>query len=209
MSYQHYRPPSPFSLPVVTKNILIINVLLFIFSNYFIKNIDLNQYLNLYSFGLPNFKPHQMITHMFMHADFSHLIFNMFGLYIFGAKLESVWGPKRFINFYLLCGIFAALSQLLFCYLTDRPAIMLGASGAIAGLLGASGVLFPNTEIYFQMFIPIKIKYLVLLFFATNWYNGYLLSNNDNVAHFAHLGGLLTGIIIVLIWNRTNRSSLY
>ena len=102
MNYQNYRPLGFGDIPFVTKNLIIVNILVFVFSNFVIKTIDLNSYLNLYPFSSNNFKPHQFITHMFMHADFSHLIFNTFGLYLFGPKLESLWGPKRFINFYLI-----------------------------------------------------------------------------------------------------------
>ncbi|MES2130720.1 MAG: rhomboid family intramembrane serine protease [Bacteroidota bacterium] len=208
MSYQQYRPLSPFELPLITKNLLLINVLLFVFTTYIIKPINLHHYLDLYYFTLPGFKPHQFITHMFMHADLRHLFFNMLGLYMFGSLLESVWGSKRFINFYLLCGIFAALSQLLFCYVSGQPAILLGASGAVSGLLGATGVLFPNREVYLYFF-PVKVKYLVPFFFAVSWYSGYQSLTGDNTAHFAHVGGLVAGIIIVLIWNKTNRNTLY
>lgn len=208
MSYQQYRPLSPFELPLVTKNILLINVLLFVFTTYIIKPINLNHYLDLYYFTLPGFKPHQFITHMFMHADLRHLFFNMLGLYMFGSLLESVWGSKRFINFYLLCGIVAALSQFLFCYVSGQPAVLLGASGAVSGLLGATGVLFPNREVYLYFF-PVKVKYLVPFFFAVSWYSGYQSLASDNTAHFAHVGGLVAGIIIVLLWNKTNRNTLY
>lgn len=210
MSYHQYRPLNPNELPLVTKNIIIINVLLYIFSHFIISNIDIGKYLNLYYFSLPSFKPHQLITHMFMHANIGHILFNMIGLYIFGANLENLWGPKRFLNFYLVCGLAAAFAQIIFCYVSNTPSIMLGASGAIAGLMGASWVLFPNTEISFAFFpIPFKLKYFVPLYIFISWYSGYNAYYGDNTAHFAHIGGLLTGAIIVLIWNKTNRNSFY
>jgi len=209
MSYQPYRPLGPFDLPLVTKNLLLINVLLFVFTNYVIRSINLNHYLDLYYFTSSGFKPHQFITHMFMHANLRHLLFNMLGLYMFGPLLESLWGSKRFINFYLLCGMFGALAQLLFIYLKGEPSVLLGASGAISGLLGATGLLFPNREVNIYFLFPIQLKYLVPVFFAISWYSGYNAMNGDNVAHFAHIGGLVAGIIIVLIWNKTKRDTFY
>lgn len=203
----YYRPLSPLDLPLITKNLLVINILLFVFSSYVIRTINLHQYLDLYYVTMPGFKPHQVITHMFMHANFRHLLFNMIGLYMFGPMLEEIWGSKRFINFYLVCGLVAAIFQMAFCYLTNQPSIILGASGAIAGLMGATGTLFPNKEIYLYFF-PIKLKYFVPLFFAASWYMGYH-SLGGPVAHFAHAGGLVAGIIYVLIRNKTNRNTFY
>jgi membrane associated rhomboid family serine protease len=204
MSYQNYRPLGAGDIPFITKNLIIINVLIFVFSNFIITSNDLNTYLDLYPFSSDNFKPHQFITHMFMHASISHLVFNMFGLYLFGSNLENLWGAKRYINFYLLCGLIASFGQIAFSYYTHQGAILLGASGAIAGLLGATGFLFPNSEISLFMFPPIKYKYFVPLYVAVSWYKGY--HQFDNTAHFAHIGGLISGIIIVIIWNKTNKN---
>jgi membrane associated rhomboid family serine protease len=207
MSYQNYRPLGVGEIPIITKNLIIINVLLFVFCNFIIKGVDLNHFLNLYTYNTGNFKPYQLITHMFMHADFGHLIFNMFGLYLFGSKLENLWGQKRYINFYLICGLAASIIELAFLYYKNETGILLGASGAIAGLLGATAYLFPNSEISLFMFPPIKFKYFVPIYFAVSLYRGF--AQADNIAHFAHIGGLIAGVIIVFIWNRTNRKNLY
>ncbi len=207
MSYQNYRPLSFGEIPFITKNLIIVNAIFFVFCNYIIKTIDLNHFLNLYTYNTGNFKPYQLITHMFMHVDFSHLIFNMFGLYLFGSKLENLWGQKRYLNFYLICGLIAGLIEIAFLYYINKPGVLLGASGAIAGLLGATAYLFPNSEISLFMFPPIKFKYFVPIYIVASLYRGF--SQFDNIAHFAHLGGLFAGIIIVIIWNKTNRKNLY
>jgi membrane associated rhomboid family serine protease len=209
MSYQNYRPLSFGEIPFVTKNLIIINVLLFVFTNYVIRTVDFNAYLDLHTINTGGFKPHQFVTHMFMHASISHLAFNMFGLYLFGSKLESLWKSKRYINFYLVCGLAAAAVQFAVYYYTNQPAVMLGASGAIAGLMGATGYLFPNSDISLFMFPPIKYKYFVPLYFVASWYRGYMAAPGDNTAHFAHIGGLVAGIIIVFIRNKTNKQDFY
>lgn len=178
------------------------------------------------------FRPYQILTHMFMHAGFSHIFFNMYGLYIFGSILERVWGPKRFVEFYFMTGLGAMLLYTgvqalqiynITGYLAPSNILVqegsqayniinssvLGASGAIFGILTAFAMLFPNTELYLMFIpIPIKAKYLVGGYVLLELYSG--LSNNptDNVAHFAHLGGALVGFIVIKIWNR-NRNSLY
>jgi membrane associated rhomboid family serine protease len=204
MSYHNHRPLGIGEIPFITKNLIIINVLLFVFTTYIIHAVDLRPYLSLYTYNTGNFKPHQLITHMFMHSGWSHLLFNMFGLYMFGSHLENYWGPKRYINFYLLCGLIASFCQLAFLYSHNTPAVLVGASGAVAGLLGATGYLFPNSEVGLFMFPPIKYRYFVPIYFAVSWYKGYM--QEDHTAHFAHVGGLVAGIIIVLIWNKTNKN---
>ena len=177
------------------------------------------------------FAPYKIATHMFAHAPnmFFHIIFNMFGLYMFGKILENVWGGKRFLFFYFACGVGAAICHLIIQYLrcesllsavlTDNAAAIakysgaispaLGASGAVMGIFAAFAYLFPNTELFIMFIpIPIKAKWAVLGFAAYDLFGG--VSNaGDNVAHFAHLGGALTGFIIVLIWNKKNRHRFY
>jgi rhomboid-like protein len=182
------------------------------------------------------FKPYQIATHMFAHAAYSgnrivfyHILFNMFALWMFGRILENVWGGKRFLLFYLLCGVGAAICQLTIQYfrceellaaaLTNSPrtseligAVVpaVGASGAIMGIFAAFGYLFPNTELFIMFIpIPVKAKWAVLGMAAIDLFGGIANFGGDNVAHFAHLGGAITGFIIVLIWNRRNRRRFY
>ena len=162
--------------------------------------IDLYRYLDLFPISTEYFKPHQFITYMFMHADLSHIFLNMLAVYMFGSILESLWGPKRFLNFYLLCGLGAAALQLAISAFNNEYTILLGASGSVFGLLLAFAMMFPNTELQLYFVIPVKAKYLVIGYALFELYNGFF--TNDNVAHFAHLGGLVMGIIIMLIWKR-------
>jgi rhomboid-like protein len=185
---------------MVVKNILIINIVLFAAKFLLSNTIDLDRYLDLYPIGTPNFKPHQFITYMFMHADLSHIFLNMLGVYMFGSILENIWGAKRFINFYLLCGLGAAALQLGISSFNNEFTILLGASGSVFGLLVAFAMMFPNTELQLYFIIPVKAKYLVIGYSLFELYNGFFA--NDNVAHFAHLGGLAVGIIMMLIWKR-------
>ncbi len=236
-----YRPSGFGHLPVVTKNIIIINVLLFVLTLLLeqTQHIDLNKYLGLHYHLAPDFQPHQFITYLFMHGGFSHLLFNMFGVYIFGQVLEQVWGPKRFLIFYIVTGLGAAITQYIINHfqitevlaevnsiiantrdpqqIADMIAekeyylnnnIIIGASGSLFGLLGAFGMLFPNRLLYLYFFIPIKAKWMVIAYGAIELFSG--ISNNpmDNVAHFAHLGGLFVGLILVLIWRR-DRTQFY
>lgn len=198
MSYQEFKPRQFQQIPVVVKNILIINIILFFGS--WVLGEQLHRYLDLYPIGHPYFKPYQFITYMFMHADMFHIFFNMIGLYMFGSILEGIWGPRRFLNFYLLCGLGAAALQLGISYFNDQFTILLGASGAVFGLLVAFAMMFPNTELYLYFAIPIKAKYLVIGYGLFELYNGFF--SHDNIAHFAHLGGLAVGVIIILIWKR-------
>ncbi|MCF8424848.1 MAG: rhomboid family intramembrane serine protease [Bacteroidia bacterium] len=200
MSYQEFKPRQFQELPMVVKNILIINVVLFIAKFLLSNTIDLDRYLDLYPIGTPNFKPHQFITYMFMHADLSHIFLNMLGVYMFGSILENIWGAKRFLNFYLLCGLGAAALQLAISTINNEFTILLGASGSVFGLLVAFAMMFPNTELQLYFIIPVKAKYLVIGYSLFELYNGFFA--NDNVAHFAHLGGLAVGIIMMLIWKR-------
>ena len=200
MSYQEFKPKQFQQLPLVVKNILIINVVLFVAKYLLSNSIDLDRCLDLFPIGTPNFKPHQFITYMFMHADISHIFLNMLGVYMFGSILENIWGAKRFLNYYLLCGLGAAALQLAISTFNNEYTILLGASGSVFGLLVAFAMMFPNTELQLYFVIPVKAKYLVIGYSLFELYNGFFA--NDNVAHFAHLGGLAVGIIIMLIWKR-------
>lgn len=280
MSYQQFRPSQLSLLPPVVKNLLIINGIFFLADQVLSDRLGWSfvDNLGLYYPTSEHFRPFQFITHLFMHGSFLHILSNMFALWMFGNILENVWGGKRFLVFYLITGLGAALihtlvtgyevhqikaaidlyaaspniddfellvkkyqmfaseevrSQINGIYSNwrfdlsnpqvaqqsvevahellkgkvDVPTV--GASGAVFGVLLAFGMLFPNTILYIYFAIPMKAKYFVLLYMAFEFYAG--LSNNpsDNVAHFAHLGGALFGFILVKIWNKHNRKTLY
>lgn len=210
--------------PPIVKNLIIINVLLLIAT--YLTGDFLYQYLSLFYFESPFFKPYQLITHMFMHGGIWHLFFNMYTLWIFGSVLENVWGSKKFFIYYMVTGIGAALFHSLVIYFqvnaleadlangiisarNSITAIMqtptVGASGAIYGLLLAYGMLFPNNELRL-IFPPIalKAKWFVLIFGAIELTLG-LTNSGSNIAHFAHLGGMIFGLILILIWKKKNR----
>jgi len=192
---------------------------------------DLTEWGALHYWKSPLFKPHQIITHMFMHDPQSilHILFNMLVLWMFGAILENYWGAKRFINFYMICGIGAAIAQMVMIPWEVTRAVhaayppelwdeaiqfqlehfsMMGASGAIMGVMAAFAYLFPNTELLiFLVPIPVKAKYLIPIYVLIDIFGG--ISGGDNVAHFAHLGGALVGILLVIFQNRNNRRNFY
>lgn len=202
-----FRTRIPQNFPPVVKNLLIINALVFAAQLLFAqKGTDLVEYGGLFHWHLADFKPYQFFTHMFMHGGWMHILFNMFGLWMFGRVLENIWGPKRFLLFYFICGFVAAVAQ----QAVGGFEVAIGASGAIMGIFAAFAYLFPNTELYI-MFIPfpIKAKWAVLGLAAIALFSGVANVAGDNVAHFAHLGGAATGFIIVLIWNKTNRKTFY
>jgi len=227
------------SMPPVVKNLLIINALVYIAQITFGKNgsIDIEGLFALHDVRSLLFKPWQLVTYMFLHSptDITHIIFNMFALWMFGRVLENVWGAKRFLFFYMMCGIGAGLLHLGTLYYEMTPlwesfkrdytpeqqqqildsgrfiidSATLGASGAIFGCLAAFGYLFPNSLIYVYMAFPIKAKWFVLIYAGIELWMGVRNSAGDSVAHFAHLGGALVGFLIVFIWNKTRRRSLY
>ncbi|MFT3932388.1 MAG: rhomboid family intramembrane serine protease [Chitinophagaceae bacterium] len=201
-----------FSLPPVIKNLMIINALVWLAQIAAIKQgIYLEEYGALLPIGSGQFKGWQLITYMFMHEAvninggivLAHIGFNMLGLWIFGTDLEYYWGPKRFLIFYLLCGVFAGIAQLL----VSPSGYTIGASGAVMGVSVACAYLFPNKELYIYALFPVKIKYLVPFYVLMDLFSGF--GSNDGVAHFAHLGGALAGFLIVLYWNRSNRKDFY
>ena len=187
--------------PVVL-NLIIINALVFVAQMVLDKTMNFTDMLALYPYNSGLFKPYQLVTHMFAHGGFFHILFNMYALWMFGSVLERVWGPKRFLIFYLACGLGAAVAQMFI----GQPAI--GASGAVMGLLAAFAYLFPNTQFYILPFpFPIKAKYMVAIYAAIDLFGGLHPGATDNIAHFAHLGGLVMGFILVIIWNKTNKKT--
>lgn len=210
MSYQEFRPRQFQQIPVVVKNILIINVILFVAQEIMMASsgIDLAQYLALAPLNTAYFKPYQFITYMFMHGSLSHIFFNMFGVYMFGSILENIWGSKRFLNYYLLCGLGAAALQVGIYYMNGEFSYLLGASGALFGLLVAFAMMFPNTYLNIYFLIPVKAKYLVTAYGLFELLGGLMNREGDNISHFGHLGGLIVGAIIMLIWKR-NKTFFY
>jgi len=207
-----YRAPGSSSLPPVVKNLLIVNVLVWLAQVTFVyqENYYLEYYGALHPLQSGDFKIWQPITYMFMHdtRGFSHILFNMFTLWMFGRILENFWGSKRFFQFYIICGIFAAVAHLI----TSKEASAVGASGAIMGLMAGFTYLFPNTELYFFFIpVPIKAKYIIPGFMALDLFGAISPRDGDNVAHWAHLGGAIAGLVIVLIWNKSkgNRRNFY
>lgn len=203
-----------FNLPTVTKNIIIINVLVAIITNLVYP--EWTYFLGLHLVGTNGFKGWQIITSMFVHFGWFHLFFNMFTLYMFGTRLEQIWGPKKFLNFYLICGLGATiLSSAVYYYqlqsgtLGQLP-LMAGASGAIYGLLVAFAMYWPNTELYLMFIpIPVKAKYAVIFFAFLELSLQIADFSWDNIGHLAHLGGALFGFLLVKYWNKTNRTTLY
>jgi len=266
-------------LPPVVKNLLIINGLFYLATMAAGKafNIDLTKILALHYVGASDFRPYQYITYMFMHnpTNFSHILFNMFALWMFGNTIENVWGSKRFLIYYMLTGIGAAIVYTFWIHFEINPVVqavdhflnnpslegfasfrnseyfivanydiqngfndfvnnynrlitydknaalqeairfmgdykesylnahtVLGASGAVYGILLAFGMMFPNQILYLYFAIPVKAKWLVLGFGLLELYSGISPNPGDNVAHFAHLGGMLIGLIIILYWKK-------
>ena len=205
MSYNNrYGNSFQRTTPVVL-NLVIINALVFFLQMMFDgDNEQLTAKLALFPYESPFFKPYQLVTHMFTHGGIGHLFFNMFALWMFGSMLERSWGPKRFFIFYFACGLAAAAAHLI---LENAPAV--GASGAIMGLFGAFAYLFPNTElIIFPFPVPVKAKWAVAVMAAIDLFSG-IAPGASNVAHFAHLGGLAMGLLLVIIWNKTNKRTFY
>lgn len=212
------------------------------------QGIDVTQHFGLHYFKSEAFRPYQMVTYMFLHSfSITHLLFNMFAVWMFGRVLESVWGSKRFLIYYLVTGIGAGLVQLLVAHLRLQPlygmvdaeqlayiwsngydilmsgqnftdpisakinlltnVTTVGASGAVFGVLLAFGMLFPNTELMLLFPpIPIKAKWFVLFYGLFELYSGLANNPSDNVAHFAHLGGMLFGFILIKYWKKTSNT---
>ena len=270
--------PSPFGMPPVVKNLLIINVLFFFASIvlYSRLGIRIEDYLGLHVPAAEYFRPYQLITYMFLHAypQPSHLFFNMFALFMFGRMLEMVWGPKRFLLYYMVTGVGAGLIQMLVQMIEVQPVLnavtyylnnpshenllaffgqtpminqnayiafenaynglintnpelaiglskeyvynygldyarylnlyaTVGASGAVFGILLAFGMLFPNTVLFLMIPpMPIKAKYFVIIYGVVELFLGVANFSGDNVAHFAHLGGMLFGFFLIRYWRK-------
>jgi membrane associated rhomboid family serine protease len=269
---QQYSPAGFSLLPPVVKNLLIINGLFFLatisFNTAF--GIDLDNLLGLHYFKSELFRPYQFVTYMFLHGNISHVVMNMFALWMFGYLLENVWGSKRFLTYYMITGIGAALVQTLVNWwdfssiqaaavaYSDNPTLdgfigfvkhyypnyyegegtvrnfinqwtlsrhspgfagqsldyvgqlmklqidvpTIGASGAVFGILLAFGMMFPNMLVYVYFLFPVKAKWIVIIYGALELYSGFSNNPSDNVAHFAHLGGMIFGFFLILYWRK-------
>lgn len=195
-----YSPQGFSMLPPAVKNLLIINVIVFLAELVLERRVAGGIYITNLLALQPMFSGHfhvwQLATYMFMHASFDHLFFNMFALWMFGYVLENYWGSRRFLFYYLMCGIGAGLLNMLVC-----NGSCVGASGAVYGILLAFGMMFPNERIYLYFLLPIKAKWFVIGYAAIELFEGVFRSF-DGVAHFAHLGGMLVGLLLILYWRK-------
>ena len=219
------------SIPLITKNLLLINLLAFV--GYLVlrgQGFDINQNFGLHFFLASDFHIYQFLTYMFLHANLEHIFFNMFALWMFGCVMERVWGPKRFLFYYLVCGIGAGMLQevaqfadLYFSVnqsgqevsvgqlLTELSPLdrhnlnglnMVGASGAVYAILLAFGMTFPNERIFiFPLPIPIKAKWFIAFYIVIELFSA-LATQHSQIAHFAHLGGMLFGFLLIRYWRR-------
>lgn len=206
----NFRFTRPERFPPVVKNLIIVNVLIWIAQLSLDSQLDITNRGALWPVSTPMFRPYQLVTTMFLHGPFFHILFNMFMLYSFGRILENVWGGKKLLIYYMACGIGASATHLIMQEIMGGYAPAIGASGAIMGVMVAFAYLFPNTELMiFPLPIPIKAKWVVMGYVALDLFGGFGQVQGDNTAHFAHIGGALVGFIILLIWNKTNRKTLY
>lgn len=199
--------------PPVIKNLLIINGVVFLLQKMIIGPMSigelpgwyiLNRWFALNPIGgidpagmEYNFQIWQLITYQFMHGDFFHILFNMFILWMFGIEIENMWGSKKFLYFYLLCGVVAGLAHILINPLiSGHGAFTVGASGAITGVMVAFAMMFPNRLIFLYFLIPVKAKYFIGFLIILDI---LLISNPDNIARIAHVGGALTGFLFVIL----------
>ena len=193
-----------FRTPPVVKNLIIANTLIFL-ATWLLPQaaIIADRFFALHWFGSPLFHSYQYITYMFLHGGFGHLFFNMFALWMFGRTLEYELGSRRFIIYYLVCGVGAALIQMLVAWLTGELGIVLiGASGAVMGVLLAFGVMHPNEVlIMFPIPVPVKAKWFVIGYAALELFYG-ATGRAAGIAHFAHVGGMLWGYLLLLYWKR-------
>ena len=196
---EQFRPTGFRLLPTMVKHLLIINGLCYLADYVLLKQgvVNLNYYLGIWSLSTGNFRIWQPLTYMFMHGSFDHLFFNMFSLWMFGSALENYWGSKRFLFYYLVCGIGAGLLNML----VPGVHVSVGASGAVYALLLAFGMIWPNNYVYLYFLVPIKNKWFIIGMILIELFEG-IFRSSDGIAHFAHLGGMLIGFLIIMYWKR-------
>lgn len=192
----------------VVKQLLIINVIFYVFAVYITPNIY--NLLPLQYFTSEGFQPFQLITSMFMHSNNGpmHILFNMMSLFFLGPMVEQVMGSKNFLIFYLICGLAANLAHWAMIYLgVINPVAVVGASGAIMGVFAAFAYYFPNVKLMLLFPpIPIKAKYMMVGLIAFDLYSG-LSGSSLGIANFAHLGGVFSGLLLVLFWSKFDNSN--
>jgi membrane associated rhomboid family serine protease len=231
-----YRPSGFATIPLVIKNLLIINVLVFILMSFLERaGSRIPGLLMMHYFQSEDFRPHQMVTHMFMHGSFMHLFGNMLSLWVFGSMLEGVWGPKRFLIFYMVTGVGAALCDQIYLGATrfgdirdfqalyestgdlralqvanflKESFVTLGASGAVYGVLMGAALLFPNTEVYLYFAIPLKIKWLAIIMGVGELFATISANPGDNINHFVHLSGMAFSFVLIQLWKK-KRNTFY
>ena len=215
------------NIPTMTKNLLVINVLAYLATVVLERSgIDLNALMGLHFFMASDFHVYQFLTYMFLHGSFTHILFNMFALWMFGSVIERVWGPKKFLFYYIVCGVGAGIVQELVQYgnyvaqglsayqyvnmggaqiSMDTYINMwttIGASGAVYGILLAFGMIFPNERLFIIPFpFPIKAKWLIVGYIAIELFSA-MSGPGDGVAHMAHLGGMLFGFLLIRYWRK-------
>ncbi len=227
-----FRPGRFQVLPTIIKNLIIINGLVWLAQITIPDQVfPMEDHLALHYYKSVFYKPWQLFTYMFMHSpgNFFHILFNMFALWMFGGTLENLWGPKRFLLFYVLCGLGAAFVHMLAMGydmsklqdLYDQGSISpetfygnmnvptLGASGAVMGIFAAFAYTFPNAQLFILPIpFPIKAKWALLGLVVLDLFGG-VSNQQSGVAHFAHIGGAVVGIILVMLWNKRNRQTFY
>lgn len=201
-----YQPPTQFSVfPPVIKNLLILNVLIFLAQIVPQTNEMLITWFGLWPLGNPpligygEFWPWQLVTYGFLHGSISHLLFNMFAMWMFGVQVENTWGSQRFAVFYFATVIGAALFQIVVATMGPGWYPTIGASGGVFGLLLAFGMMFPNQPIYLYFLFPIKAKWFVIGYGLLELFGG-VTGSGSTVAHFAHLGGMFFGFLLIQYW---------
>ena len=191
--------------PPVIKFLLISNTVIWLLFGLFLApfRVDgvpifyiFSEYLALWPLGT-NFWPWQLVTYLFMHGGFWHLFFNMFALWMFGMEIEHTWGSRKFLSFYLLCGVAAGIANLVVSPLVGQAAPTVGASGAVFGVLLAFGMMFPDRPIYLYFLLPIRAKYFIAAYIGLELFFG-VSNTTDGIAHFAHLGGAAAGFLFIL-----------
>ncbi|MBC8144866.1 MAG: rhomboid family intramembrane serine protease [bacterium] len=196
--------------PPVIRTLLLMNLAVFLIglakSDAFAEIIG---YSALWPFSSGNWYPWQYVSYLFVHAGFGHIFFNMLALWMFGMELEQTWGSKRFLVFYLACGIGAGLIHSIMTMMMGNEAPTVGASGAIMGVMVAFAMLYPDRIIYVQFFLPLKAKYAVMLFIGIDLFFGFGAVGGDNVARFAHLGGALVGFVLVMVGGKMTLGGLF
>ncbi|MGQ9805613.1 MAG: rhomboid family intramembrane serine protease [Chlorobiales bacterium] len=195
MRYDDYQPGGFSLMPPAIKALIISNVLIALLS-WLLPDLNyaLREYGALWPVSSSNFEIWQPISYLFLHGGFGHLFFNMLALWMFGVEIENYWGTKHFTSYYFACGVGAGILNMIFTH--DAPTI--GASGAVYGVLLAFGMMFPDRNIYIYFLIPIKAKYLVAIYAVLEFFAS-LGNSGSNVAHFAHLGGMLIGFVYIKV----------